>query len=231
MKIAWLQDLPLNAGIGSGAEANDERMIQYGRCKLNHVIDVIIPTNPMVKRLDKYDLRIVSNCVRFNPLILQGIPKPYVVFHHDFWHCKYRAYYPKTDKCKGCVYAPRWKELYLGSVLNIFLSPLHLKVNAFVIPELNNHPHAFVPSPIDANKFKPNKNVKIKKDTVMGLNCLYEFKGSKKVIGYIKKHKKLKFDLYGADPDIEIDLPKNAEFKGFVDNAILPDREHRSVIL
>ncbi|ODS41514.1 MAG: hypothetical protein A7315_05940 [Candidatus Altiarchaeales archaeon WOR_SM1_79] len=63
MKIAWLQDLPLNAGIGSGAEANDERMIQYGRCKLNHVIDVIIPTNPMVKRLDKYDLRIVSNCV------------------------------------------------------------------------------------------------------------------------------------------------------------------------
>ena len=43
MKIAWLQDLPLNTGRHSGAESNDEAMIEYGRVILKHKIDVINP--------------------------------------------------------------------------------------------------------------------------------------------------------------------------------------------
>lgn len=219
MRIAWLQDLPLNTGRAGGAELNDEAMIRYGRCKLNYTIDVIDPNNAI--DLNRYDLRILSNCMFFRPERLEEITEPYIVFHHDFYQCRYRLFYPMQEKCKKCKYLPRWKKLFLGANLNIFLSPFHYERHVFTIPELENYPHCSIPSAVDANKFKPTEGIKITKNSVLGLNCLYDFKGKDKVLEYIKNNKELKFDLYGVEKE-DIELPENAEFKGFIHNDDLP---------
>ena len=61
--------------------------------------------------------------------------------------------------------------------------------------------HCFVPSAVDIEKFKPIDGIEMGENRVISINSLYDFKGKDKVLNYVRKHKELKFDFYGREPE------------------------------
>jgi len=220
MRIAWLQDFNIWEIVG-GAEQNDREMFKEG---IRRGYDIEIITPKTFRGLENYDFAIISNCVSFNPQQLNTIKIPYVIFCHDYYFCRWRLHYPMQDKCKTCIYLPRWKNLFLNSKLNIFLSPLHFKSTLFVMPELEKIPHAEIISAVNTERFKPIKpieGVRPKEKTVLGINCLYPFKGRDNVLSYINEHPELTFDIVGQKPE-DIQLPENVNYLGYIPNEKLP---------
>jgi len=215
MRIAWIQDLDIWTHIG-GAQQTDREIVKYGIRK-GHDIDLITPTNfPAIQEMN-CDLVIFSNChvlmgVDYNRMLRLADRFPHIMWHHDYF-CKYRLFFPIKEKCKNCVYLPPWRKLYNESVLNIFMSPLHRDAHLSVMPELAEHPYALVPSAINPDDYTPKAEADPNPSTVIGVNCLYSFKGMQNVLRYAQEHKDLSFTFVGGKEG-NPKLPENCKYVG-----------------
>lgn len=200
MRVAWVQDLNIFTR-GGGAQRTDREIVKHGIRK-GHEIDLITPENFSQAFGAKYDLVVFSNIhmlmnMDSNRMLMLAEEFPHVMWHHDYF-CRYRLFFPMKPKCSRCVYLPSWRRLYNTSVLNLFMSPLHFKAWASVVPELANHAYAFVPSAINPKEYKPGRVVDQEPNTVIGVNCLLPFKGRDNVIRYAEEHPELRFTFVGA---------------------------------
>ncbi len=214
MKAAIYQDIDIFAA-GGGAQQTDRRLFYEG-LRRGHEMSLVLPETWNGKR--EGDMAIISNSTRFSPdalyKILSGLP--YAVFHHDYFHCRYRLFFALQEKCKSCFWMPPWRRLYNGARLNIFMSPLQRDACFSVMPELTLVPHALCPSLLDPAAW-PRSESQRKARTVFGLNCLLPFKGRTNIINYAKQHPDSNFTLAGASEG-DGDLPPNIKHIGPVDD-------------
>lgn len=224
MRIAWLTDYnPMEASAAGGA-LSDRACVIEG-IKRGHSFDVVNKDTLKAIGIANFDLMIISNAHFFdlNELLQASRIVPYIFYSHDYWPlCQYKLFYAMQEKCKHCKNLPFTRQLLLNSILNIFLSPLHLEAWSYAIPELKDHAHHLHVSPVDTELFHPIEGVKRIPNSVLGINSLVRFKGASKVLEYVREHPELIFTFVGAK-DEDINLPGNAVFTGYVANSTLPE--------
>lgn len=223
MKAAIYQDMDFLA-VGGGAQQTD-RLLFYEGLKRGHEMSLVLPeswngTTPDTRKC-KAEIAIVSNSTRFSPEALSKAlsETPYIVFHHDYWHCRFRLFFALEEKCKSCVWMPPWRSLYNGASLNIFMSPLQRDACFSVMPELSGKPYVLCPSLLDPVAW-PRLEAERRINTVFGLNCLLPFKGRANVLDYARNHPDKNFTFAGA-AEGEGELPPNSRWLGPVDDARL----------
>lgn len=220
--IDWVADYNFLATLAGGAEMSDRKAYIYG-LKKDHELSLIVPENANQWTTESAELIIVSNAARygFQWLFKKIATKPYIMYLHDYWPlCDYRLFYPMQEKCKKCKNLEQVKQVLLNSMLNIFLSPLHLESWCFVIPELKDHPHHIHPSPVDLEMFKPMKEIKRNPKAGLVINAA-AFKGAKNTVEYCKNHPEITFTFVGS-PVEKIRLPSNCAHIGFVSPMKMP---------
>lgn len=223
MRIAWLTDFnPFEPTPGGGA-LSDRACIVKGM-QLGHKIDIISSDSLGAAGLANYDLLVVSNAFRIDPglLIQTSSILPYIMYLHDYWPlCPYHLYYPMTIKCKTCNNLPFTRELLLNSLMNIYLSPLHLETWSYVIPELKEQDHYLHVSPVDTELFEPLEVPRIPNSVLM-VNSLLDYKGAENTLKFINENKDLAFTYIGAKDD-KYKLPPNVGSYGYVAPGTLPE--------
>ena len=219
MRIAWFQDIdPLSTA--GGAQLTDRTHIIEG-LKRGHKIVILTPENQNTVRLTESDFLVLSNVTRFDPNGFLQTHNRFAVFHHDMmFRCKWRLYFPMSEKCKAdCPQAPVWKPVLAKALLHIFLSPLHYAVNREYFEDAIE-PHVLVPSPVDTNEFfdyrKPDRA------GICSLNGLVMFKGQETVLEYAKQHPDEKI-VFAGQKDGNPVLPPNCSFVGHIAEGRLPD--------
>lgn len=174
MKLAWLNDFKLKEFTG-GCQITNSIMIKKGK-GLGYEITEMVPTGTntyigriptaeeadnvdkafyelQIKELEKVDLVILNNINMFKPDIIKWIikNKKYITYTHDYYFCKNR-----NAKCKPkCVPAKIFQDIYSNSLLNIFLSPLHLNTHKKFFGEMMRDA-IYIPSPLEEGKFSPD---------------------------------------------------------------------------
>lgn len=197
MKVLWIQDNSPWTSFG-GAEATDKQCILRGIREEGHEIQVMIPENMSTDLIDNAELIVISNAVRFPQQILEyALLKPFVVFLHDFIFCRFRAHYPRLEKCQACPYLPFWRRMFDESLLNLFLSPLHRSLYFEVMPELENHPSELICPPVDTSLFKPQQGVPRRENHAIYAGVIADYKGIREIIEYGKQHRELTIDFVG----------------------------------
>jgi len=215
MKVGWFQDLNFWTHLG-GAQRTDREIVKYGMRK-GYEVELVTPENfPPIHDMN-HDLVVFSNVHMLMSMdskrILEVAEKlPHVVFHHDYW-CRYRLFYPMKPKCSRCPYLPPWRKLYSESRLIIWMSPLHREAWLGSVPELAEHPYALVPSAINPADYTSKVEADPKPSTVIGVNCLYSFKGMQNVLRYAQEHKDLSFTFVGGKEG-NPKLPENCTYVG-----------------
>ncbi len=211
MKIAWLNDYKLSEHSG-GAQVTNSIIIKKGR-ELGHEIDEITPkdliengkfanmeldwdlTTTFDKRFEQYDLMILNNINAFKTEVIEWIikNKKYVNYLHDFSFCRYRN--AKCEQCKvKCTPAKIFQDLFANSLLNIFLSPLHLQIHEkFFGPTMRDA--IYIPSPIEEGKFYPDKN--IQHDAYLYAGIIMNHKGVSQILDYADTQKGKIFHFAG----------------------------------
>jgi hypothetical protein len=128
-----------------------------------------------------------------------------------------------APKCKKCSGVEITKQFALGSVLNIFLSPLHQKVYKFVVPEIADTNILLSPPYVDPEVFKPVEGVPRNENTTMSINTLLPFKGAQNAVQYASEHPEMTFNFVGgANDGWEDRLPQNAFYFGYAEQPALP---------
>lgn len=221
MKIGWLQDQDplLKSG---GAQLNDAGMIEFGMKERGADIDIITPQNAVFKQDEAYDLLIFSNCVSFPESFMKEITQkyPYVIFHHDYFFCKFRLFFPGKESCKECFRVPFWREFMSKAMKNIFLSPLHRRMHEIVFDKKDLGAVVTIPSCVDLDFWKPNDKVNKKRNTVLSVHGLAPFKGRYVINDYITEHPELHFTFVGEGVQLQ---HKNVTYLGDVTRAKLRD--------
>ena len=223
MKIALLNDLPCMApNVGSGAELSIRAMALEGY-RRGHEIDFFTPQN-LTKQLDGYDLAILKNVTAFNEKQFQEVFKlPVVFWPSDYAQCKWRLHHAMAPKCKKCTGVDIAKQFSLGSVLNIFLSPLHQKVYEFVVPEIKDTEILLSPPYVNPEVFKPVEGVPRLDGTAISINTLLSFKGAQNAVQYASEHAEMTFNFVGgANDGWDSQLPSNAFYFGYAEQPALP---------
>ena len=219
--ISWLADYDFLARLAGGAEMSDREAYLHG-LKKEYNMELVTPQSAQMFNPQLTDLIVVSNATQFNFQQLQQILslKPYVMYIHDYWPlCKYRLFYPMLEKCKKCKNLESSKKLLLNSVLNIFLSPLHLEAWSFAIPELKDHPYHIHPSPVNLELFSP-MDVERNPNAGIVVNAL-AFKGSRNTMEWCKQHPDITFTIVGGQPQ-DVSIPKNCEYVGSIPTLKMP---------
>lgn len=219
-KIIWLNDLCPACQEG-GTQYNDWNHIKFGM-RRGYDIDIVTAENIRYRTPMKADLMIVSNSVVLNRSYIKDAVDAgtrFVVFNHDFNFCKFRLFYPRLDKCKICKNKDIWMRLFKQSQLQIFLSPKHFEGYLHTFPEIEGFKKAIIPSAIDVGMFKPVKGTKRKKDSIIGVNCMSDFKGRENILKYIEDNPKKRFTIVGSDEGLNY---PNVEEIPYVPNKELP---------
>jgi glycosyltransferase involved in cell wall biosynthesis len=222
MKIAFIQDFNFFQNVG-GAESSDLAVFTEG-VRRGHNMTLVNPESMRTFNPADYNLLIISNTSHFPIQWLLQITQttPYVMYNHDYlFLCNYRLFYPMLNKCKKCKNIPNIKKLLMNSVLNIFLSPLHLDSWCFAIPEVKDHPYHLHPSPIDLELFNPNPEIKRNPNAGLVINAA-EFKGSKNTVEYCKQHPEITFTFCGGQPQGVV-LSPNCVYVGYVPTQRMPE--------
>lgn len=186
--VAWIQD----SSIRGGAEISNELVIKVG-VDCGFSILVITPKTVSLKSdLEKSDLAIFNNIWTFDhsqmkiidEFISQGM-KPYVKYEHDHRELSRSEFWPEFSR-----------RLFANSILNVFLSPIHLE----------NHRQVFgcdgicLPLAIDCVPFL-NGQGEIKREPNFALVCnLRNFKTWFKLQTYVINHPDIQFDILAKDP-------------------------------
>ncbi len=199
MKIAWLQDQDIFAFPG-GAEMNDAAHFREG-LRRGHDLYLVGPQVPF----SQPEALIVSNCLSFDRKRLTDMidSAPAVFFFHDYIFCKYRLFYPYTEKCGSCDSTRWWLELFLKAKLLIWLSPLHRNATLLALPELENIPYALIPSAINPERFLKEKEV-IRQDAYLSVNSLFPFKGRENIIAFAEKHPDRLFHIISQEEETNL---------------------------
>lgn len=192
MKIAFVNDFTLKEFIG-GAQVTNSIIIKKGR-ELGHEIVEVTPKDFKKDELgislidgmlldDDFDLFILNNIGQFKAEVIEYIldNKKYITFSHDFAFCQYRNARCIHCKQNPCKPAPIFQKLYSNSLLNIFLSPLHLEIHKKFFGETMRDA-IYIPSPIEEGKFYPDKN--IQQDAYLYAGVLMSHKGVEQILDY-----------------------------------------------
>lgn len=159
MKIAWLQDYPINK-IQGGAAITNQVMMKEGR-KRGHTFEEYNHESSHdmdnFKKIKKCDLVILNNINAFKQGFIKKIINNtrYVKYEHDYSFCEVR-----NAICEKCVHQglcephPIFTEIYGLSLLNIFLSPLQLNFHKKFLG-LTMRDAIIIPSPLRKGVFKP----------------------------------------------------------------------------
>ena len=192
IKIAWLNDYKLSEFIG-GCQVTNSIMIKKGReiidGEARHEIIELTPKDfeGMELGTDNWDLVILNNINQFKPEIIDWIikNKPYITYTHDYYFCQYRN--ARCKQCKSkCAPAKIFVDLYSSSLLNIFLSPLHLEIhNKFFGQTMRDA--ICIPSPIEEGKFYPGKN--IQQDAYLYAGAIMTHKGVSQMLDFADSQK------------------------------------------
>lgn len=209
MKIAWLQDMDIFANTG-GAQMTDRLHFIEG-LRQGHDIELVLPNQLNRSTIRNADLTVISNCRTFHPEILKAVTEeiitPYVVFHHDYWFCKWRGFYP-GEGCGKCEWHPLglefWEHLYRGAKLNIFLSPLHrIAHTATFKDEVDGWTTAVCPSPVNTGLFKPQPGIERIPNSVVYVGVFTKYKGLYNILKFVETSPELQYHFIGGgDPDI-----------------------------
>jgi glycosyltransferase involved in cell wall biosynthesis len=176
LKIGWVADYDVTHP--GGAQQTNQEMINYGKYKLGYEIDYILSKiNFSNYNLSKYDFFILNNIVHFQNHDINNIVEnyKYIRYEHDY---------------DAATYIHKWPNLYKNSLLNIFLSPLHLKEHEEILKdEIKNS--ACIPSPIDSNLFRViNPKSSRIKNSVLMVGNLVPAKGLNNVMQYLVNNPK-----------------------------------------
>lgn len=202
MKIAWLNDYLSTERIG-GCQITNALMINKG-LELGHKIEEFCPDSFTVgsfenykHRLGTYDLCIINNINAFKSEIIEYIiqNKKYIRYEHDYGYDEQRL--GKTD-----IPAPEiYSKIFSNSLLNIFLSPLHLEVHRKVFRDTLRDA-IYIPSPIEKGLFYPDESVQ--KDTYLYAGVLMTHKGVHQILDYADTQPKKHFHFVGRPVNMEI---------------------------
>jgi len=176
--VAWVQD----SSIRGGAEISNELVIKVG-VDCGFSISVITPkVVDLESEFEKADLVIFNNIWAFNPLQMKAIDKfvsrgmrPYVKYEHD-------------HRELGRLEFSR--RLFANSILNVFLSPIHL----------DNHRQVLgcngicLPLAIDVDLFHLIPSVERKANTALICN-VRNFKSWKNLQTYVTAHPEIAFTV------------------------------------
>jgi glycosyltransferase involved in cell wall biosynthesis len=201
MKVLMLQDLAIFPAFG-GAQLTDKTHFLDG-ARRGYQMDVLHPQEIGTTKIADADLVILSNITMFSDELLSYIirRKPFILFMHDY-PCRWRGYFPATDRCAlKCKRLNIWHRLFTESKLNIFLSPLHYEMHTILIPEIADHPHLEIPSPIDINLFYPRQSVKRQPNTILWLGPFTRYKGIHLAIAFSQIKKEYAYTFMGSDVD------------------------------
>lgn len=188
-KVAWVQD---NFMLGGGAELSNQLVIRVG-IDCGYLIDLVIPSMDCAtigELLSRSDVIIFNNIFGFAGEQIQTFlksiyseRKPYVKYEHD--HRELGR--PEFSR-----------RLFQNSILNVFLSPVHLK----------NHKQRLgvdgicLPLAIDVDHFKPVEGVGRKKGTAIICN-VRNFKKWENLQKYINDHQEIQFTIMAKDSQIQ----------------------------
>lgn len=208
MRVAWVQDINPMENVG-GAQMNDRAMISWGMRNRGVDVDVVTPQNGSARMDEEYDLVVLSNCARFSHEFLERMTRfPFVVFHHDYFFCKWRLFYPGEARCRECGNAEWWGRLFSRAEKNVFLSPLHRRVHEEAFGPLPGP--ACIPSAVDTKFWTPDGRQRTP-GLVVGVNELLPFKGRYATSDYAKAHPDKEFLFIGVGDPLDL---KNCRYEG-----------------
>lgn len=228
MRVGFVSAFPVFAALGGGgAEMSDYAMIREG-FKRDHQIQQVLNLEAMA--MGGFDCLILAN-YRTNrgepvwsmPLLIEGVQKtPTIIYNHDIPMCHHQLWYPAAERCKTCPNGDRTRALLESAVLNVFLSPLHVRRLAETQPWIDDLARFLTPSPIDVKFYRDRNSLRVP-GTVLGINSLTPLKGGPKVLEYVKEHPELQFAFVGESAYPQAGLPKNATWLGPRPPAQMPD--------
>ena len=205
MKIAFLTDHSTKTFVG-GANVTDSIMIGKG-IELGHEITEFnfkdLKDEDNAKKLDGFDLIILSNINSFKIEVIQDIVKnkKYITYCHDYLFCKSRSAQCKL-KCKiTCTPAKIYQDLYANSLLNIFLSPLQLDIHRKFF-RATMRDAVYIPSPIIKDVYFPELN--IQQDAYLYLGVIMNHKGVSQILDYAEGQKNKVFHFAGKPVNQEL---------------------------
>lgn len=176
--VAWVQDF----SIRGGAEISNELVIKVG-VDCGFSISIVTPKVVSLRsELEKVDLVIFNNIWAFDPsqmkvideFVSQGI-KPYVKYEHD-------------HRELGRLEFSR--KLFTNSILNVFLSPIHLENHRQVL----GCEGICLPLAIDVDFFHLIPSVERKTNTALICN-VRNFKSWKNLQAYVTAHPEIAFTV------------------------------------
>lgn len=227
MKILWIQDLDPFSNQG-GAQKTDKEIVIEG-IRRGHNVDVLLPRGEFPEPRE-YDLAVVSNATTFPKDKLEKV-KPAVWYLHDYYPlCHWRLNFPMQEFCMNCPNREEASLLLERAELIIWMSPLHRRSMLSVLPGLEEHPYALVPSAIDFSRFHTDNGIHAKPFTVIGVNSLLPFKGQTTILTFASDHGELHFDFVGSEKPPN--LPSNCSVLGSISTKELTKayQEHESFV-
>lgn len=208
-KIAWVADYSLSQHQG-GAQRTNQIIIDRGR-ELGYEIEEVNSDNFHLPEADLYILNNIHYIYwNYTPQLLEIIDsKPFIRYEHDYL---WKIPMPFSEI----------QHIYDQSLLNIFLSPLHLEEHQKAGLKLERvH---LQPSPIDTERFTRGEG---KKGTVLYTGELAEHKGLLNIFSHASNNPDLKYDLYGWAGNmwekLKEDMPRNCKVNTPLGYEKMPD--------
>lgn len=182
IQIIWLADYTTKEHQG-GAQQTNQVMVDYG-IKRGHRIEYMTPLGFSSKKIDKADLVITNNIVKFGPYQINWVinNSTYIRYEHDYDATKLIKNFP---------------QLWEKSKLNIFLSPLHKKETERIFGKKVEG--KIIPSPIIGFEDRGEK-----REGVLWAGNIVPEKGVSNVIRYIKQNPDTKLTVagFGKEPEL-----------------------------
>ena len=201
MKIAWLNDFTEKEFTG-GCQITNSIMISEGR-KKGYTITEITPKIAEDKGIEGYDLYILNNINYFKSEIIWDLihKKKYVTYSHDYLFCEYRNAVCESCPKNPCKPNSIFVKLYSNSLLNIFLSPIHLKIHKQFFGNTMDDA-IFIPSPLEKCGFYPNLN--IQEDKYLYAGTLMTHKGLLEILDFADSQPDKEFHFAGKSIHKEV---------------------------
>ena len=196
MRICWLNDYKLDEFQG-GANITNSIMIKKGKELGHEIIEVTPDKLDFLTRTKSwgFDLIILNNINAFKKEIIEWVigNTTYIKYEHDYSFCQFRS--AQCSRCKiKCTPAQIFINMFSNSILNIFLSPLHLDTHKKFFKETMRDA-IFIPSPLEKDKFYPD--TKIQKDAYLFAGALMTHKGVTQILDYADTQKDKVFHFAG----------------------------------
>ncbi len=194
MKIAFLNDFNLQQYIG-GCTITNSLMIKKGKELGYEIIEFNSKDNiNPEKDLKDFDLIILNNINMFKEETLRWIidNTRYMNYIHDYCWCQFRS--AQCERCEvECSPAKIFVDLFANSILNVFLSPLHLEVYKRFFGETLRDA-IYIPSPLEEGKFYFDEKKQEEKYLFAGI--IMAHKGVTQILSYAKSMN-IKIDFAG----------------------------------